>query len=78
MSGLAIVISWGLFIFGCVELSKPQTDVDHNSLIVLVVGTGILGPGVTTLILMNACCWQYRQEKRNRSHPLLQEAIYIA
>jgi hypothetical protein len=75
MSGFAIVISWGVFIFGCVELSKPHTDVDHNSLIALVVGTAILGPGITILILINACYWQHRQ---NRSHPLLQEVVYIA
>jgi hypothetical protein len=75
MSGLVITICWGLFIFGLVELPRqqPHTD-DYNSLLILVVFSGILGPGMTGLIIINAC-WKQRRQEKNKS--LLSERVYI-
>jgi len=76
MSGLGITICWGLFIFGLVELPRqdPHTD-DYNSLLVLIVFSGILGPGLTGLIIINSCWKQRRQEKKEKS--LLSDRVYI-
>ena len=75
MSGLVITICWGLFIFGLVELPRqqPHTD-DYNSLLILVVFSGILGPGLTGLIIINAC-WKQRRQEKNKS--LLSDRVYI-
>ena len=75
MSGLVITICWGLFIFGLVELPRQQPHTeDYNTLLILVVCSGILGPGMTGLIIINAC-WKQRRQEKNKS--LLSERVYI-
>ena len=75
MSGLVITICWGLFIFGLVELPRQQPHTyDYNSLLILVVFSGILGPGLTGLIIINAC-WKQRRQEKNKS--LLSDRVYI-
>lgn len=77
MSGLVISICWGVFVYGLVMLSKmtPHTD-EYNSLLILVIFTGILGPGLTCLLIINAYL-RHREEQSKKQRPLLPEAVYV-
>jgi len=70
MSGFIVSLSWGAFLYGLYSLPKltPHTE-DYNCALTIVVCTGILGPGVTLLVLFSACWRSYRQERKQE--PLL-------
>lgn len=74
MSGFIVSLSWGAFLYGLYELLKmtPHTE-EYDCALFIVVCAGILGPGVTLLILVSAC-WRARQRSHQRSpaeEPLL-------